>query len=236
VIEPRQLPLPLARRPALAADDFLVADSNRAAVAWLDRWPDWPATALILIGPEGAGKTHLARIFAERTGAAFFDGARLAMAALSPLFEGAPAAVVVDDADRVPDWPILFHLYNILVQREGRLLVTARHAPSRWGIGLADLRSRLATAPIAAITAPDDALLSAVLAKHFSDRGVPVDPGVIAFLAARMERSFAAAQAAAAAIDRHALAAGRRVTLPLVRAALPQLARATDDRDPDESA
>ena len=232
----RQLPLPLAHRPALAADDFLVADSNRAAAAWLDRWPDWPGPALAIIGPEGAGKTHLARIFAERSGAAFFEGARLAMAALSPLIEGAPAAVVVDDGDRVPDWAILFHLYNILAARQGHLLVTARRAPARWGIGLADLASRLATAPIAAITPPDDALLSAVLAKHFSDRGIAVDPGVIAFLATRIERSFAAAQGVAAAIDRHALAAGRRVTLPLVRAALPELARATDDRAPDESA
>jgi len=236
VSELRQLPLPLARRPALAADDFLIADSNRAAAAWIGRWPDWPAPALTIIGPEGAGKTHLARIFADRAGAAFFDGARLAMAALSPLIEGAPAAVVVDDADRVPDWPILLHLYNILAAREGHLLLTARRAPSRWPIALADLRSRLAAAPIAAITPPDDDLLSAVLAKHFSDRGIPVEPGVVAFLAARIERSFAAAQAVAAVIDRHALAAGRRVTLPLVRAALPELVRATHDRGPDESA
>ena len=229
-----QLALPLAHRPALAARDFLVDESNAAAVAWLERWPDWPATALVIIGPEGAGKTHLARVFAERTGAPVFEGRRLAMAALSPLVEGAPAAVVVDDGDQVPEWTILFHLYNILAGREGHLLLTARQAPSRWPIGLPDLRSRLLTAPIAAIAPPGDALLAAVLAKLFSDRGIAIDPDVVGYLALRIERSFAAAQQVVAAIDRHALAAGRRVTLPLVRAALPELGRAADDR-PDES-
>jgi chromosomal replication initiation ATPase DnaA len=231
VTELRQLPLPLAHRPALAADDFLVADSNRSAVDWLDRWPGWPAPALVIVGPEGAGKTHLARIFAERVGAAFFEGRRIGQAALSPLVEGAPAAVVVDDGDQVPDWTTLFHLYNILVGREGHLLVTARQAPSRWPITLADLRSRLVTAPIAAIEPPCDALLAAVLAKLFSDRGVAVDPDVVSYLSVRIERSFAAAQRVVTAIDTHALAAGRRVTLPLVRAALPELGREADDRN-----
>ncbi|BBK31285.1 DnaA protein [Stella humosa] len=227
---PRQLPLPLAHRPALAADDFLVAEGNRAAVAWLDRWPDWPAPALTIIGPEGAGKTHLARIFAERTGAPIFEGRRLARAALSPLVEGAPAAVVLDDGDQVPDWTILFHLYNILAGRAGHLLIMARSAPSRWPIDLPDLRSRLLTAPVAAIEPPGDELLAAVLAKHFSDRGIAVDPDVVGFLAIRIERSFAAAQSVVGVIDRHALAVGRRITLPLVRAALPELVRDADDR------
>lgn len=227
----RQLPLPLGHRPALAAHDYLVADSNRSAVGWLDRWPDWPAPALVIVGPEGAGKTHLARIFAERVGAAFFEGRRIGLAALSPLVEGAPAAVVVDDADQVPDWAILFHLYNILAGREGHLLVTARQAPARWPITLPDLRSRLLTAPVAAIEPPGDGLLAAVLAKLFSDRGIAVDPDVVGYLSARIERSFAAAQRAVTAIDTHALAAGRRVTLPLVRAALPELGREADDRN-----
>ncbi len=234
--EPRQLPLPLAHRPALAAADFLVSESNQGAVAWLDRWPDWPAPALVIVGPEGAGKTHLARIFAERVGAAFFEGRRIGLAALSPLVEGAPAAVVVDDGDQVPDWTTLFHLYNILAGRDGHLLVTARQAPARWPISLPDLRSRLLTAPVAAIDSPGDGLLAAVLAKLFSDRGVVVDPDVIGYLSARIERSFAAAQRAVAAIDVHALAAGRRVTLPLVRAALPDLGRGAALPEPGRAA
>ncbi|MCC7274994.1 MAG: hypothetical protein IT561_20170 [Alphaproteobacteria bacterium] len=227
----RQYPLPLAHRPALDAADFLVADSNRSAVDWLDRWPAWPHPAVVIAGPEGAGKSHLARVFARRAGARVLAGAALDSAAVAALAGAVPGAAVVDDADAVVDHAALLHLYNLVAGRDGRLLLTARTAPARWPLALADLRSRLVAAPLAVIEAPDDALLAAVIAKLFTDRGVAVDPEVVGYVAARIERSFAAAQRVVAALDMHALAAGRRVSLALVRAALPELLRNDDDTE-----
>jgi len=211
----RQLPLDLGHRQALGMADFMVAASNAAAVAWLDRWPDWPAPCVVLTGPAGSGKTHLAQVFRARSGALPLDAPTLLSGHLPSLLGGAPA-VILEEAAAAPERPFL-HLYNLVAERGLRLLATARLPPSRWSIGLADLRSRLLAAPLAELAAPDDALLAMVLVKLFADRQLRIGEEVIAYLLPRLERSFAAAQSIVAALDRRALAAGRPVTVPLVR-------------------
>lgn len=217
-----QLPLDLGHRPALGGADFLVAPSNAAAVAWLDRWPDWPGPALVLAGPAGSGKTHLAQVFATRSGAVRLGAADVTVTDL-PDRLGAAQVAVLDRAEAAEAEAFL-HLYNMLAERGGHLLVVARQPPARWDIALADLRSRLLAAPVASIAAPDDALLSAVLVKLFADRQIQVGAEVVPYLLARLERSFAAAQQVVAALDQAALAAHRRVTVPLVRAVLGEAA------------
>jgi DnaA regulatory inactivator Hda len=216
-----QLPLDLAHRPALGRDDFLVAPANEEAVAWLDRWPEWPAPALVLTGPAGSGKTHLARVFAARSGALVLASERLG-AARPPELLGAARAAIVENADAAPEEALL-HLYNVLAERGGHLLLPAREPPARWGIALADLRSRLLAAPVATLQPPDDALLAAVLVKLFADRQLTVGAEVLAYLVPRLERSFDAAARIVAALDRAALAAHRPVTVPLAREVLAAL-------------
>ncbi len=213
-----QLSFDLPHRTAFGGADFLVAPSNQEAVAWLDRWPDWPGPALALVGPTGSGKTHLAHVFQARAGAVLLAPAAIAAGSLPELL-GAARAAVLDDAEAAAAEPLL-HLYNMLAERQGHLLVLARHAPARWSIALADLRSRLLAAPVASIQPPDDALLAALLIKLFADRQVSVSADVVAYLVARIERSTAAAEAAAAALDRAALAAHRPITVPLIRTVL----------------
>lgn len=218
-----QLPLDLGHLSALGREDFLIAASNEAAVKWLERWPDWPQHALALSGPPGAGKTHLAHVFAARVRAsgavtAFIDPATLQVDAL-PVLVGAARAVVVDEAARAPEQALL-HLHNLVAERRGHLLIVAQEPPSRWPIALADLRSRLLAAPAVALSAPDDALLGAVLVKLFADRQVAVTADVIAYLVTRIERSFAAARETAAALDAAALAEMRPITVPLARRVL----------------
>jgi len=210
-----QLPLELRHRPALGRADFLLAPSNAEAVAWLDRWPDWPAPALALYGPAGSGKSHLGHVFATRSGARVLAAATLATEHLPDLLGAAPAAVV-DDATAAPPEPLL-HLHNLLAERKGHLLVIARTPPARWAIPLADLRSRLLAAPAVATREPDDALLGALLVKLFADRQLAIGEEVVQYLVPRLERSFAAASAAVAALDRAALVEQRPVTVPLAR-------------------
>ena len=212
----KQLVLDLGHRSAHGVDDFLVAPCNRDAVAWLDRWPDWPAPALALFGPAACGKTHLAHIWMTRSGAQMLSAARLAESAPDRLLAQTPN-MVVDDAGPGIDERSLLHLYNMVGEAGGHLLLTGRIAPARWAVGLADLRSRLNAAPAVAIGRPDDALIGAVLVKLFADRQLQVDGEVLAYVVARMERTFAAARALVAALDRSALAAHRRITIPLAR-------------------
>ena len=211
-----QLPLPLSLPSARGGQDFLVGDGNALAVAWIGRWPDWPGPGLVLTGPAGCGKSHLAAHFAERSGAAVLDDA----AALSRWLEqGGEGPVVLDPADAVaahlPE--ALLHLIERQKASRHAFLLTGRLPPSAWAVPLRDLESRLKALPVVAIAAPDDMLLAGLIVKLFADRQLTIAPEVIAWLLPRIERSHAAAVAAVAAIDTAALAAGRAVTLPLVR-------------------
>lgn len=213
-----QLPLDLGHLPALGRADFLIAPCNEAAAAWLDRWPDWPASALALFGPAGSGKSHLAQLWRLRASAVAIDAQDLASEQVADLLRTARAAVV-DEAECAEEEALL-HLYNLVAERGGHLLIISRQPPARWGINLADLRSRLLASPAVAVAAPDDALIGAVLIKLFADRQLAVSEEVIAYLVVHLERSFAAAQHAVAALDAAALARGRAVTVKLARQVL----------------
>jgi chromosomal replication initiation ATPase DnaA len=211
----RAFDLPVAT--GLGAADFLVSDSNREAFEWIDCWPDWPARALVLHGPSGSGKTHLAHLWCERTGATLIAGA-----AIGGMAPSDAAALAIDDAERAQDEPLL-HLYNSAVERGASLLLTMPAPPAALSIALPDLASRLRALPVVGIAPPDDALLGAVLVKHFADRQVRVKPEVVAYLVARIERSFAAAAAVAARLDATAISAGRPITVKLARGVLDEL-------------
>jgi len=227
-----QLPLDLGHRPALGREDFLLAPCNEVAVAWIDRWPEWPATALALHGPPACGKTHLCHVWRALSGAVDIDPEALS-AAEPPALLGTAAAVALEDADtalaagRLAEERLL-HLYNLVGERGGRMLLTGQTPPARWPVELPDLRSRLRAATAVALAPPDDALIEAVLVKLFADRQLRADAGVVHFLASRMERSFAAARSIVAAMDSAALAGRREITVPLARRVLAEQPPAAD--------
>jgi chromosomal replication initiation ATPase DnaA len=204
----RQLPLSFTLPAARTREDFVVGHANAAAAALVDRWPDWPARTALLVGPAGAGKSHLAAVWAARAEATILDLATLATA--DPLALAEAGNVVVEDIDqsRAADTALL-HLLNGARQRDRWVLMTARSGPQAFGTAVADLASRLRAATPVTIAEPDDDLLAQVLVKLFADRQVVVDRTVIEFALRRMERSLAAANAFVAALDEAALA-GRR--------------------------
>lgn len=218
-----QIPLALEFRPALEREDFLVAPSNAVAVGWIDSWPGWQVTLLTLVGAAGSGKTHLAQVWRARSGALSLDPAEGDAAALAEVL-GDNQAAVVEDAERLAGDAAaergLFHLYNLLRERGGHLLLTARAYPARWRVALPDLRSRLESGAVAALDEPDDLLMRALLGKLFADRQLRPGSGVIDYLLARMERSYDAASQIVARLDARALAERRELRLPLVRSVL----------------
>ncbi|PWJ21291.1 chromosomal replication initiator DnaA [Jannaschia seohaensis] len=214
---PRQTIIDLPRLNQRSRADFMSSPVNETALALFDRWPDWPDRRLALVGPEGAGKSHLAAAWAGRTGARVVAAADLAEDDIPALAEG---PVAVEDADRgltLERERALFHLWNTLGAAGQSLLLTGRRAPSDWGVRLPDLASRLASLTPARLGEPDEALLQAVLLKLFADRQIAPRPALVQYLLPRMERSFAAAHALVDRLDREALAQGRAVDVPLAR-------------------
>ncbi|MFT4151518.1 MAG: chromosomal replication initiator DnaA [Paracoccaceae bacterium] len=217
----RQLAFDLPAPVRYRREDFFVSPANALALATLDRWADWPGGKLVLTGPHGAGKTHLARLWAAQTGAEVVGAADLAQGDLPEL--AALGRVAVENAETIAGdrraETLLFHLHNMVVP-QGRLLVTAGRTVRDWGLVLPDLLSRMQAAPVARIDGPDDGLLSAVLVKLFADRQIAVPPNLIAYLVARMDRSIAAARDLVAVLDARALAERRPITRALAAAAL----------------
>ncbi len=219
-IKSEQLPFDLGHRLANEREDFWVARSNRDAVAWLDKWPDWQTPALTIFGPAASGKTHLLRVWQRKSAALEILPENIAAVPADQML-GTSSSAMIDDVAQVignrAAEDTLFHLYNLVKERGGNLLMTADKPVGEWGITLPDLKSRLLAAPAVEVGSPDDELMAVVLSKLFSDRQIFVSQEVVAFILPRIERSFLSLRDIVNKIDRKALAEKRPVTIPLVR-------------------
>ncbi len=220
---PIQLTLDLPHRPALGAEDFLVSGANAAAVALIDRWPDWPLASALVVGPRQSGKSHLGNVWRLKADAAEAIAAtHLAVTAVATLHDR--RALLIEDLDLgIGDEQALFHLLNLAREHRYHLLLTSARAPGDLDVALPDLRSRLRALPVVGIAMPDADLLRALLVKLFADRQLTVEPHVIAHLVLHMERSMEAAVRHVEAIDKRALATHRRVTRAMAAEVLAQL-------------
>lgn len=205
----RQLRLGLQRPPAHGWADFIVSSSNAAAVAAIEAWPSWPGGKLLLVGPEGSGKTHLASAWAAKSGAAYYRSGETDETRV-------PRPILLEDADRRASEEALFHALNRADDGAG-LLITSRTPPGVWTCRLPDLRSRLNSLTLVTIEPADDALLLGVIEKLFSERNIKAPPDLAPYVIRRIERSAAAARDFVQAMDEVAAAEGREVGLPLAR-------------------
>jgi chromosomal replication initiation ATPase DnaA len=216
--ERRQLVLDLPHRTAFGRDDFFVTPCNQEALAFIDRWPNWPAPLAVLCGPPGCGKSHLAAVWQEQIGAISLDQSdfQSVISRIGPT----ECCFVVDLVDGIADEEAFFHLYNRVAEQSGGILATAPSPPARWTFNLADLESRLRAAPVLNIGRADDELLEAVLIKLFADRQLRVEAGVVGYLLRRMDRSLGAARNLVADLDNAALAEHRTISVPFARSIL----------------
>ena len=212
----KQLAFDLPVADAYRRQDFFTSPATSQALAAIDGWRDWPGGKMLLVGPAGAGKTHLAHVWADMSGAVMIAAADLAQSDVPGLAAG--GAVCVEDGEAIASNPLgqtaLFHLHNLLAPA-GRLLITAATPPRDWGLTLPDLQSRLQAAALTVLPLPDDALMSAVLVKLFADRQLTVPPNLISYLVSRIERSIGSARQHVADLDAAALTMGRPVTRAL---------------------
>ena len=213
-VQPRQLAFALPHAESLARDNFLEGPANEAGLGLVECWPEWPARTMLLAGPEGSGKSHLAAIWADLAGARS-TMAHTLTAATVPAALATGALVVEDLKANDFDERALFHLLNLAREEQAYLLITARTPPASIEVELRDLRSRLRALPVVSLAEPDDLLFRALIVKFCADRQLAVDESVVGYLTTRIERSYAAARQAVETLDREALRLGRPVTRAL---------------------
>ena len=212
VAQPRQLALALSHAESFTRDNFLEGPANAAGLALIDSWPDWPNRIMLLLGPEGSGKSHLAAIWAEQSGARATSAHSLT-AAQVPTALATGALVIEDLKSSDIDERALFHLLNLAREEDAFVLITARTSPAK--IELRDLRSRLRAIPTVQLLPPDDHLFRALIVKFCADRQLAVDENVVSYLTHHLERSYAAARRTLELLDSEALRLGRPVTRAL---------------------
>jgi chromosomal replication initiation ATPase DnaA len=221
-MEPAQLTLDLAPDPRLGRSDFMVTPANAGALATVDNVAGWPSGRMLVAGPSGSGRTHLAAIWAAERGVPLLRGAGFARPEPAP-------AYALDDADAVAGDPraeeALFHLLNRADADKAPLLMVARDVPGTWGITLPDLDSRLRACAVTRMARPDDALLTMALVKLCDERQLALDDHVLRYVVTRMERSLAAAARIVDALDRAALDRQKRVSRSMAAGVLAQMKR-----------
>ena len=213
-VQPRQLALALPHAESLTRDNFMEGPANEAGLALIERWPDWPNRIMLLVGPEGSGKSHLAAIWAEKAGARTISAHALTAIAVPGAL--ATGALVVEDLKPSDfDDRAMFHLLNLAREDEASVLMTARVPPAGFEVALHDLRSRLRAVPTVSLLPPDDQLFRGLIVKFCADRQMSIDETVVSYLTTRIERSYAAARQAIDLLDNEALRLGRPVTRAL---------------------
>jgi chromosomal replication initiation ATPase DnaA len=227
-VQPRQLAFALQHAESFSRDNFLEGPANAAGLALVDSWPEWPNRVMLLVGPEGSGKSHLAAIWAEQAGARSISARTLTATAVPSAL--ATGALVLEDLKPADfDDRALFHLMNLAREDGAYMLITAREPPSAFRIELRDLGSRLRALPSAALLPPDDSLIRGLIVKFCSDRQLAVDESIVSYLATRIERSYAAVRDMVELLDSEALRLGRPVTRALAAELLRDGGRAGPD-------
>lgn len=220
----QQLNFDLPVKSAHGREDFFVSTANAAAVAMIEQWRNWPGRKLVLVGPDGSGKTHLCHVWAAQSGALQVEASALVELRIADL---AAQSVAVEACDAIAGngeaEEALFHLHNMVLAEGHSLLLTGDTAPNFWPITLPDLASRLQGALLVTLSEPDDTLLTAVLAKQFHDRQIVPHTAVLPYLIQRIDRSFAAARAIVHALDDAALQEQRPITRALAKEVLDKL-------------
>lgn len=201
------LPLPVS----YSARHFFVSNCNREAWQWINAWPNWPGHALLLYGPPGSGKTHLAHIWTQQA-----QATRLDTAAVQSPPQTARPRWLIEDIETL-DQEALLHVFNTAREQGGSLLLTAGTNPQTLPFTLPDLTSRLAAITQTAIGQPDDEVLAGALRKQFADRQLQLGDEVVAYVLPRMERSFAKVKELVDRLDSQALAAHKNLTVPFVK-------------------
>ena len=225
--KPEQLPFLFEHRQCLNKEDFMVTECNVDAMRMVERWPDWNYFATLIYGQEGAGKSHIANVFAQHVSQTLqipkkipiINADQIKQLSSEKLFEQSNV-IVVEDIHPNINQEAMFHLYNKYRDEGGFILFTARNAPARMNFSLPDLQSRLNIVPTVEIKSPNQQLFNALILKLFADRQIDISPEVINYIATNAQRTFAYAKALVNEADKISLAKKRAVTINIIKDAM----------------
>ena len=211
----KQLILDLRTIPSMGREDYYVSKSNEEAVKWIDKWPEWLTFGFVVVGPSGAGKSHLANVLKYFSRGILIKNSDIRDTNIMELSDN--SCLILEDIDTNLSEINLLHLFNFLLENNSKIMITSKIPIKKLNIALADLRSRLLSLPQVNLGLPDDKLISRVIIKQFTDKGVKVDMEVVNYLLKRVDRSFSSINNIVSTVNMASIQSSRKITVPFVR-------------------
>ena len=210
----QQLAIPLPDQVTTDASTLLVEAATREVWTWLSAWPEWPLPQVVVVGPVGAGKSHMARALSLLRGGILLT----AEESLDPLYlvHSFPI-IIVDGYDCYKDESWLFHLYNLAQEHHRQVVYFGRTAPASHSFMVKDLASRLRSLPCLEIHEPDDDLFRKLFRKELLKRGMLCGDDILEYIYRRFDRSYTTIHYLVKVIDELTLSQQRPLTLPLLK-------------------
>ena len=213
-----QLVLKFPTQQAYKKEDFYVSPSNQEAYDFINSWPNWIRRIVNIFGPSGSGKSHLTSILKDKTSCLQVDGNKLNEQIFSKF--KIKEALIIENLDENINEKLLFSLWNVALQDNKYLLITSAKPISSYKFKLKDLLSRASSSLIIGINLPSDDLISAILAKNFSDKQIKVEKKHIDYIIKRIDRSYEKISQFILTLDKYSLKKGSPFGLKLIKEVL----------------
>ena len=196
-------------------EDFYVSSSNQTAFDYINSWPKWIKRIVNIFGPSGSGKSHLASLLKNKTSCLEVDSLKLNNETISRF--KTKEALIIENLNQNVSEKYLFNLWNAATQDNKYLLITSNKAINTYKFKLKDLTSRINSSLIIGINLPSDDLISAILAKNFSDKQIKVEKKHIDYIIKRIDRSYEKISQFILTLDKYSLKKGSPFGLKLIK-------------------
>jgi len=213
-----QLILKFPEHKAYKKEDFYVSPSNQEAYDFINSWPKWIKRIINIFGPSGSGKSHLASILKNKTSCIQVNSNELDEKIF--LNFKTKEALIIENLDEKISEELLFSLWNIALQDNKYFLINSIKPINSYQFKLPDLMSRAKSSLIIGINLPSDDLISAIIAKNFSDKQIKVEKKHIDYIIKRIDRSYEKISQFILTLDKYSLKKGSPFGLKLIKEVL----------------
>ena len=201
-------------REAQNRENYIVSDSNINAVQWIDKYPYWKNSGLIIEGPKSSGKSHLVRVWQKKSDCNIYCSDKVNNEKIDA---NDNRNLAIENLEKIKNYEFFLHLLNYKKEKNLKYLLTTSHSIISQNIDLKDIKSRLLELPKVKITLPSDKLLKALIIKLLNEQGINITNNLVNYIINRIERSYNAVNLFVKDLNKISLEKKRNISIALIK-------------------